>query len=802
MFGRECKGGEEEEEEQEEEEEGRSTGRRSGSTSVTSPVLSPTSSSSYTSTTANINNNTTSDPLCCLYLSTNPLLYPTPLPSQSPVAGRVSSSSSLAISPAGSKATPSSSSTASGGINNTASATSSSKETPSYCVFYDECNRQISVIADDKNVSLLSVDEKNNATISIPDNGPVLGLKTSLENTYICVQRTLKVVEVIYFNGPYKGFSQCVRVRGNSQIIGYCCAYPDEFVIVTSQGIEFYQINPATESIKLLKTFSSMTPNWFIYSSETHTLLVASSARCTSFQLLHFKPGVVNKLPKVDVDVSFYKNNERLTPSDVLLTTIYGRIYVIVVKDHEDNRGRGIASEGLFGGVDLVLYHVTRDAILKKVSISLDVSGKVKVGIYDNLILVHHPESKRSFILDLKMENQAKWKLSSSALTYMIVPYTSLAIGKSTNQFESVRRRTNSASIDDEDIELYSPSWTYHTYSTVVDSNLGVVWSVKLDMWSLARVVEDKLKLVQFLLRRRSSKEVILQVCCDCVMHKSLKDRISPHSSLSASGDIASAEQGEFHYSPMTDLYSAPSRDIRLPTISRIFDVLNNVYRYGYSASKLLQTQANGPRDTVAYARGCVVINQGDLFTQVMYPLVEDDAESFKYKLSVLVLYIQSLDTYRIPPQYFLYEMIIDLFVKSGKFYQLHQFLQYHIFSDTTHIVTVLLGLEKEYPPAYQLALDILKRLPNSKEQIVEVLMDRGQFFSALKILKSSGMDAEAPARTYLKRAAETGDKLLFYHVYRFFENRNRQYRKYPDFLAKDFCDEYVALFEDWFEKE
>ncbi len=74
---------------------------------------------------------------------------------------------------------------------------------------------------------------------------------------------------------------------------------------------------------------------------------------------------------------------------------------------------------------------------------------------------------------------------------------------------------------------------------------------------------------------------------------------------------------------------------------------------------------------------------------------------------------------------------VIDLLIRSGRFYQLHQFLQYHVIGDSVHVACQLLAVEKSYPPAYQLALDMLKRLSNPhnnvKDQIVEVLLARKQ---------------------------------------------------------------------------
>lgn len=88
--------------------------------------------------------------------------------------------------------------------------------------------------------------------------------------------------------------------------------------------------------------------------------------------------------------------------------------------------------------------------------------------------------------------------------------------------------------------------------------------------------------------------------------------------------------------------------------------------------------------------------------------------------------------------QHYLYELVIKTLVQNNLFYMLHQFLQYHVLSDSKPLVRtsarrrqhhaeggsdptqlvlfgsvfqacLLLSLESTYPPAHQLSLDMLK---------------------------------------------------------------------------------------------
>ena len=53
---------------------------------------------------------------------------------------------------------------------------------------------------------------------------------------------------------------------------------------------------------------------------------------------------------------------------------------------------------------------------------------------------------------------------------------------------------------------------------------------------------------------------------------------------------------------------------------------------------------------------------------------------------------------------------IIYLMHCSFRYYQLHQFIQYGVITDSKHIACLLLSLESVYPPASQIALDMMAR--------------------------------------------------------------------------------------------
>ena len=81
-----------------------------------------------------------------------------------------------------------------------------------------------------------------------------------------------------------------------------------------------------------------------------------------------------------------------------------------------------------------------------------------------------------------------------------------------------------------------------------------------------------------------------------------------------------------------------------------------------------------------------VVLDEADLYTNLFCPLLEELGNSrsnLKRIISFILEYIRSLEEEQIPVQHFLNELLINLLVQNGSWYQLHQLLQYHVIVDS-----------------------------------------------------------------------------------------------------------------------
>ena len=265
----------------------------------------------------------------------------------------------------------------------------------------------------------------------------------------------------------------------------------------------------------------------------------------------------------------------------------------------------------------------------------------------------------------------------------------------------------------------------------VVDIRDGSLWEISVNLKKLSRDIEDRVVLVKFLLRRADGKRHVLRI---------VKEMILTHS---------------------------PIRDV-----GTVFDAINSVFlikaqeqRGGAEYSQ----EQQGPQAAKVRPK-LVEVQQSDLFEYFFSTIDEDKRISTEYIISVLTEYIRSLSFNRVPVEPYLYGKLIQVLVRSGKFYQLHQLIQYHVISDSVHVACKLLSLENQSPPAFQLALDMFKRLDEG-DHIIEVLLAKKDLISTLRFIQSNPRVCVQPHRL-LEIAKDLDDPALLYTVFKFFEKR------------------------------
>lgn len=397
-----------------------------------------------------------------------------------------------------------------------------------------------------------------------------------------------------------------------------------------------------------------------------------------------------------------------------------------------------------------------RDIPAKKFAVlQLNMIGRFAVNVVDNLVIVHHQASKTSMLFDVRIGGDFDGQITYHEPVLAPLPLEQAVIDiEEKDPTGAIRKRRILC-------DMYSQNWIVFQPNIIIDAKLGCLWQVLIKLEPLAVMITDKSLLVDFLLLRRESKMVILTV---------FKQALTP------------------------------GRQCSLPVLARMFDKMNSAYRsYSQELEQASQQSPDGSRTQSPQkqlTRCQTIVTQEDMYTHVLSLFVENKSINYKFMVAVLVEYIRSLNQFLIEVEHYLYELIINLLVRNKCFYQLHQFLQYHVISDSKPLACLMLSLECEYPPAYQLALDMLKRLNTANEEIIEVLLSKRQFLPALRYIRAIGAEDSVAPRKFFEAVLNPEDPMLFYTVYKFFEQRNIRLRGNPDFAPGEHCEMFVKKFE------
>ncbi|KAB1258507.1 Regulator of MON1-CCZ1 complex [Camelus dromedarius] len=617
------------------------------------------------------------------------------------------------------------------------------KANPVNCVFFDEANKQVFAVRSGgaTGVVVKGPDDRNPISFRMEDKGEVKCIKFSLENKILAVQRTSKTVDFSNF------------IPDSSQL-----EYTQECKVL-----------PEKRSLKLLKS-QNINVNWYLYCPESAVILLSTTVLGNVLQPFYFRAGTMSKLPKFEIELPAAPKSTKLNLSerDIAMATIYGQLYVLFLRHHSRTSNST--------GAEVVLYHLPREGACKKMHIlKLSRTGKFALNVVDNLVVVHHQDTETSVIFDIRLRGEFDGTVT---LHHPVLPARSIhpyqipVAGPAPVTSQSpvpcklcilsdalaVHRRgavTPPHTRISYNVQILHPGLSFNLTSSSVRAkfsslplNPGYLWNLQVKLQPIVNLLPDKGRLMDFLLQRKECKMVILSVC----------------SQMLTESDRAT-----------------------LPVIATVFDKLNQEYKKYLDAEQnyTMAMEAGQSRSSPLLRRPVrtqAVVDQSDMYTHVLSAFTEKKETPHKFVIAVLMEYIRSLNQFQIAVQHYLHELVIKTLVQHNLFYMLHQFLQYHVLSDSKPLACLLLSLESFYPPAHQLSLDMLKRLSTANDEIVEVLLSKHQVLAALRFIRGIGGHDNISARKFLDAAKQTDDHMLFYTIFRFFEQRNQRLRGNPSF--------------------
>ncbi|XP_050473934.1 regulator of MON1-CCZ1 complex isoform X3 [Bombus huntii] len=593
-----------------------------------------------------------------------------------------------------------------------------------------------------------------NLSFRMEDKGPVISIKFSPDMNILAVQHNNSSVEFINYS-PVAGldnieYSQSCKGK-NATILGFVWTHGNEILFVTDYGVELFQVNPEKRNVRFLKCLS-LGVNWFVFCPQSYLVLLSSGTVGNQMQTLHVTPGNLHKLTKFEVEVGTAKPGKlAVYERDVALTVLYGIPCIILLRHQPGtNRSTGAAS------VYIYTVHNRMTTIKRSHILKLDVSGKFAINVVDNLIIVHHQTTKTSMIFDIML---------SGISDGTVMHHTSMAPAKPIKPYSLKVPGTTLSNETYQPCQLYSPNWVVFQPNIIIDAKLGCLWYIELKLESLTRLITDKVLLVEFLMQRTNTKYILIHVLQNFMMQL----------------------------------------PISLMDMPIIFNKLNSVYR-NYLENEIqnqmgtpLQNNAKCLSTTTENYKYKLLLDQSDVYSYILSKFPENTIEP-KMIVWVLLEYIRSLAEHSIPVQHYLHELVITTLVQRKAYYQLHQLLQYHVVADSKPLACLLLSLENLYPAAHQLALDMLKRLGNAHEEIIEVLLSKGYILPALRYIRSVGMVDQVSDRKFLEAAKATEDATLFYSVFKFFKQRNLYLYNTTGFTKGERYQPYIQHYKYLFE--
>ncbi|KAL7731723.1 hypothetical protein ACLKA6_018085 [Drosophila palustris] len=605
-------------------------------------------------------------------------------------------------------------------------------------VFFDDSNKQILAVRSGGATGVVVKGPVEDTVISFCMNdrgGAIRSIKFSPDNQILAVQRKENAVEFVCFQGEQPMLQDIITHQVKTLIYGFVWVHNRELALISSTGLEIFQILPEKRQVRSVKALS-ISIMWFAWCCDANVALLCTAEGNNLIPVL-VKQKVITKLPKVDLG----NPTREVLESRVTLGRVYGVLAVLIL---EANSSTGLmeVEVHLLNGPGLAprKCHVLRLGIPSTLA-------RFAINTVDNLIVVHHQATATSLLFDIAL---------SGEVIHEITYHAPITPGRSIKPFGL---KLPSLSPDGQILqcELYSTHWVLFQPNIVIDAKLGCMWYLNLAIEPLCNLISDRIRLTEFLLQRCSGKQVLLKV--------------------------------------VQQLIDEQYKGTLLPVLETIFDKINKIYASWVQLELQNQTaQPSNIKTTITKhaAPPIVLIEQSDM-AQILQTIAERP-----YAESVLMLYLQSLNKYNISAQEELSKMIISELIRNRSFDTLRRLVSYSMLQESKSVACFLLAHSDVNSAISQVAIDMLGKI-QAHEIIIEVMLGQGKVIDALRLAKNSLGLEKVPARKFLEAAHKTQDDLIFHSVYRFFQMRNLRMYETLAFPKAEQCTEFIQHYNKTF---
>ena len=681
--------------------------------------------------------------------------------------------------------------------------------------------------------------------ITVQSNGKVEAVRFSLNHRFAAVQRSEVEIEFMdllqgsSFSHTCKGGGS----RGRWRILAFHWTGTPvaDFVVVTTAGIEFYLVLPERSSLKLVKS-SAHAVAWSVYSHVTRLVLLATGPQDNIMHGIQIQPSSLVRIPKFEVALAppveppvsarvsgQAKLRRSLLPGNLGVARLYDMIFCV----HSETERQQVH-----------LYQLFKDYVVRKYALAV-YSSSASVSVSDNLLIVHALDSKVALIFDLKINTQFPITaplpiatIAADGFSPLYSPHWSLAppdyiidpqagrVGQLQLDLHTIAR----SSIDKACLLQFLLSRTHcasvilEVFAKSIDEEEGL--PVLARMFDLLHAATARSLLTRrafgasvaaaALASPRPTKPRVTPVpAADTSVDVSAGETTSASSSVSASvrdsvSGVSTADADDAGRSsppPATPPATPPTTPAAAPAAAPAADVSASASDTSLDSARppqLLEApspaaaaQSNGEREGPPDSALFVARVFETAVAQLPKPADAQNARR-RYVLAVLTEYLHSQQQHALTLDVSAGMLLLTLLEEQGSFYQLHQFVQYHLVPDSLELAYRLLALESKYPPAVELAMDMFKRLgPLGNDALMSCLLERGQLLAACRFIRSQRLLTYPPRP--LLAAAASKEPPTFAAVFTFFRQRNEVWRGSPAFLPEEECEEYVAMWEAMF---
>ncbi|KAJ4898174.1 hypothetical protein Rs2_24968 [Raphanus sativus] len=579
-------------------------------------------------------------------------------------------------------------------------------------LFYDDANRLLICVTSDQVFSWETAPPFNpdvSPSVDSISDGPILSVRFSLDKKVIAVQRS--DCEIQFFHRETKKTLTHKCRPGSESILGFFWSDSPlcDLAVVKTSGMDLFACDSAM-NLRLVET-KKVNVNWYIYTHESRLVLLASGLQCKTIAGFQLSTAGVVRLPKFEMTLATTESNSKpiISPGDVHLVTVYGRIYCLQV-DRE--------------AMLLNTYRFYRDAVVQQGSLPI-YSSKLSVSVVDNLLLVHQIDAKVVIIYDLFVDSRAP---VSAPLPLLWRGYQG---SDSSSQAANMENESAESSTSNENIVMYEDAWTFLVPDLILDQTNKVLWRVHLDLEAISASSSDRTSLLEFLQRRKLDANKAKQLCLGIARALILERR--PATQVTQAIDVLVTA---YSYSVKAGIYKELKNEKTTPTDGASSPGNERGRASGSSIDEEEEVEINvpsGPADEQQESQlSSPAISPDELYKFVFASVEETMVEESDYLVAIITEFLRSISAEKLKVDLNIYVMTIRLLAHSKRFAELSLFITNKIIEPSKEVALQLLESGRQNLRVSKLGLDMLRQLSLHHEYISSLVQD-GYYLEALR---------------------------------------------------------------------